>query len=380
LQRPSIGIIGAGIGGLSFAIALQQMGFTPHIYEQAAALRPIGAGIILGNNAMQVYKKLGLDEELCARAERLSYMAVTREDLAILAKTDLDYFHQQNNVPSLALERSELHRILLQHIDRRALRLDHRLVNIQNTTDDVRLTFANGWCFRHDLVIAADGQSSHVRKQLFPESQLRSTSQLCWRSLTDLSLQENLRHGLREAWAWGTRFGFVPLSPTRVYWYALQSTVQRYQREPDALLPNLFYKYASPIPELIRNTNRQTVHAEEIRELKPLKNWAKDRVCLLGDAAHSTTPNLGQGAGQAIEDALVLAQCLDKYAYQAAFGRYQELRQRKVRWIARSSRRLGRIAHWMHPAAVAFRNRLSATTPGWLKRRQTARIFRLAEV
>ena len=126
-----IDIIGAGIGGLTTAIALEQKGFETRIFEQAATIKPVGAGIILANNAMQVFEKLGLKEEIEAHGNHISSMNLTKPNLKPLSKVDLSYFEKKHGVQNTAIHRGTLQQILLNKLQSTEVHLNHRLNTVE---------------------------------------------------------------------------------------------------------------------------------------------------------------------------------------------------------------------------------------------------------
>jgi 2-polyprenyl-6-methoxyphenol hydroxylase-like FAD-dependent oxidoreductase len=161
-----------------------------------------------------------------------------------------------------------------------------------------------------------------------------------------------------------------------VYWYAVKS----FDSENEFSTNNLetyFESYHPIIKELLRLTPQKSIHSTILEDLSPLKKWWQENACLLGDAAHATTPNLGQGACQAIEDAYVLSNCLEMHPTEVAFAEYQRIRLPKAHQIVKSSRRIGKLAHWKNPLAVLLRNGLMKMTPENITRKQSEKIFEI---
>lgn len=373
----TVSIIGAGIGGLTTAIALQRKGIDTQIYEQSSELKSVGAGIILANNAMQVYEKLGLKQAIEKKGNPISSMNITDTDLAPLSNINLHFFEQKFGCRNIAIHRGQLQEILLRYIDKAKLNLGHKLISIQNENGINRLKFQNGIETQSSIILGADGINSTIRKHIFPKSKIRDAFQICWRGLVDLELPENKRNELNEAWGKGNRFGFVQIAPNKVYWYALKSLHDSEEEHTTQQLSQLFSEYDRLIGEIIQKTEPGNIHTAKINDLKPLKSWYYGGICLLGDAAHATTPNMGQGACQAIEDAYILSECLSKFDIEKAFATFQELRSRKVAQVVSTSWRIGKIAHWKNPLAVGIRNGMLKFTPKNVNRRQSEKIFRL---
>ncbi len=376
----SITIIGAGIGGLTTAIALEQKEISAEIYEQAEELKPVGAGIIIANNAMQIYEKLGLRPSLEAAGNSISAMNITTPNLKPLSSIDLRYFEKKYKVKNIAIHRGKLQELLLDKLSSTKINLAHKLTSISPLAEGYQLQFQNQEPKDTSLVLGADGLYSQVRKDLFPDSSIRTTGQICWRAVTRYRLAQQYRHELNEAWGKAERFGFVQISDDLVYWYAVKS----YRKDENELsvkhLRQYFQNYHPLITELIDSTTEEHTYTAEISELNHIDHWFRDGVCLVGDAAHAMTPNMGQGACQAIEDAYVLAECLTRYPVKQAFAEYQRLRLPKAHHVAQRSRQIGQMAHLSNPLLVTLRNQVMRMTPPSVSRRQSEKIFELSEV
>lgn len=372
-----IDIIGAGIGGLTTSIALKTKGIKTKIYEQTKEIKPVGAGIIMANNAMQVFEKLGLKQEIAEHGNPISSMNVTNSQLKPISGINLKYFEKKYHVQNIAIHRGRLQQILINHLDEDTINLNHELTNISKDDHHYQLTFTNGTTVNSQCVVGADGLNSTVRNFLFNKNKIRNSGQICWRGVTDFYLPQTFQNELNEAWGKGDRFGFVQIAPNKVYWYALKS----FKHTPDEYsineLGTYFKSYHSIVSDLIKETPTTAIHTATISDLKPIKLWYKEGVCLLGDAAHATTPNMGQGACQAIEDAYILAECLQRYDVNKAFSEYQRRRIPKAHQVVNSSWNLGKLAHWKNPLAIKLRNQLMQMAPESVNRRRTENIFQL---
>jgi len=372
-----VDIIGAGIGGLTTAIALQQKGIKVQIYEQANELKPVGAGIILANNAMQVYKKLGLKSQIETNGNPVSSMNITSSDLTVLSSVNLNYFETKYNCQNIAIHRAALQKILTEYLEPDTLNLGYELAEIKVYDNKNVLIFNNGKEIKSQITLGADGLNSTVRKHLFSNTKIRKAFQICWRGVVDISLPPNFQNELNEAWGKGDRFGFVQIAQNKVYWYALKSFKQDTKEYLIENLPDYFSGYNEIIKDIINKTHIENIHTATIDDLQPIKSWFKANVCLIGDAAHATTPNMGQGACQAIEDAYVFAECLDRFEIEKSFSIFQKKRMPKVKKVVNTSWRIGKMAHWKNPLAVGARNQLLKLTPKNLSRNQSEMIFKL---
>lgn len=376
----NIDIIGAGIGGLSTAIALEQKGIKTRIFEQAEQIKEVGAGIILANNAMQVYEKLGLRKIIEENGNPISSMNITKSNLKPLSKIDLSHFEQKHNTKNVAIHRGKLQQILINKLISTEINLDHKLTSIVKNENAYDLSFENGNQIKSSTVLGADGLNSIVRQNLFPNNSIRNANQICWRGITEYELPIKFRNELNEAWGKLERFGFVQIAQNKVYWYALKSFKKNSNEFSINNLEQYFGDYSTVVKDIIKSTKKVHINTAEISDLKPTNIWYKENVCLIGDSAHATTPNMGQGACQAIEDAFVLSECLHKYEITKAFSEYQKLRLPKAHQVVKASWLVGKMAHLSNPILIGLRNQMLRLTPSSVNRKQNEQIFQLAKI
>lgn len=373
-------IIGAGIGGLTTAIALERKGIKTRIFEQAGEIKQVGAGIILANNAMQVYDKLGLRNIIEKNGNPISSMSITKKNLKPLSRIDLSDFEQKYNTKNIAIHRGTLQQILIKELKTTKIYLNHKLTKIEKSENDYDLKFSNGEKIKSVYVIGADGLNSMVRETIFPTTSIRKANQICWRGITDYKLPKKYGNELNEAWGKTERFGFVQIAENKVYWYALKAFKENNNEFSVQDLNAYFKDYNTIIKDLVKVTNKKKIHTAEISDLKPTNIWYKENVCLIGDSAHATTPNMGQGACQAIEDAYVLSECLEKYDVDKAFFEYQKIRLPKAHQVVKSSWMVGKMAHFSNPILIGLRNLILQVTPASVNKRQNEQIFQLAVI
>lgn len=218
-----IDIIGAGIGGLTTAIALQKEGITTKVFEQSSEIKPIGAGIIIANNAMQIYKKLGLKAEIENSGNPISSMNVIDFNFRPISKINLNYFEKKYGVQNIAIHRGKLQMLLASKLEQNTLNLRHKLNTIERTAQGFQLEFNNGANKQSEVLIGADGLNSTVRNQLFKFGQIRNSYQVCWRGIAKFELPKQFQKELNEVWGNKNRFGFVKIDSEHVYWYAVKS-------------------------------------------------------------------------------------------------------------------------------------------------------------
>jgi 2-polyprenyl-6-methoxyphenol hydroxylase-like FAD-dependent oxidoreductase len=260
----------------------------------------------------------------------------------------------------MVVHRADLLAILQRNIPPDAVRLGKRCVRIAQNGEGVTAEFADGDTAHGDLLIGCDGIRSVVRAQLVGDGAPVYAGYTAYRAVTPF---DPARVVAGEFWGCGARFGIAPLSGGRVYWFATFNAPAGTHDAPEtahARLRTLFGDWFSPIPEIIAATDPATLLHNDIADRPPLARWSFERVTLLGDAAHPMTPNLGQGACQALEDAVVLAACLDGATnLPTALRAYEQRRIARTTGLVRQSRRIGQVGQWQHPLACALRDALA---------------------
>ncbi|WP_114790476.1 FAD-dependent monooxygenase [Niabella yanshanensis] len=372
-----ISIIGAGIGGLTTALFLKSKGIAHQVFEAAPGIEPVGAGIGLGNNAMQIFHLLGIGKEIEAAGHKVNYMRITDEKFRNLSLINLRYFEQKYGVYNIAIHRAGLQHILAHNLGETNILLGKRLAAIQEK-DGYQLRFTDGSCFEAEGLIGADGIKSVVRQQLFGKTVVRPAGQVCWRGLCASKLDDRYAHQAIEAWGKGRRFGFVYLNASTLYWYAVAD--EKIAAEHLHQLTTLYQDFHPDIQEMIKMTPEKTIIFGPLADLKPFKGWCSGKACLIGDAAHATTPNMGQGACQAIEDAYTLGSLLGEQDMASAFRGYERLRIKKAHQVVKRSRAIGQVSHWKNTAGIAIRNRIMKKIPATMNIRQLESVFDISYV
>lgn len=369
-----IKIIGGGIAGLTLAAFLEQQKRTYKLFEQANEFKTVGAGIILGNNAMQVFQQLGIDKQLVKRGNTISALNVVDEQLNVLSGISLNDFEQKYGISNIAIHRTDLHEVLLNVVDTNAIHLSKQLSHIVNK----ELQFTDGTVESYDQLIGADGIHSKVRQAVFADQQIKEAKQLCWRGICEFQLPALYIHQFNEAWGKGARFGFGQINEQQVYWFALTNYVQSSNEWKDKPWKKSFEYFHPLVNELLHVTEEEKIHVGEITQLETMKQWYKNDICLIGDACHAMTPNMGQGAGQSIEDAFTLSDCFQHSDPDNVFADFQKRRQKKVNFIVNNSWKIGSIAQLESDWQRRIRNKLMRWTPDFIAKKQTARIFKLS--
>src|SRR5690606_39263464 len=247
-------------------------------------------------------------------------------------------------------------------------------VDFKQESSGVTLFFSDGSSSHADYLIAADGIHSVFRKRLLLTSKIRYSGYTCWRAVID-QLPSNFNPDeASESWGLGVRFGIVPLSKNRIYWFAT-SNAQPNDKRMATMTPSeiavLFKKFHSPVNELINATRQEQLLHNDILDVVPIKQFAFGNIVLLGDAAHATTPNLGQGACMAIEDAVVLANCMvTENDSLRAFKNFEKKRIARTTHIVKTSYTLGKVGQFSNPLLATIRNAAMRLTPESIAEKQ----------
>ncbi|REC65292.1 monooxygenase [Chryseobacterium flavum] len=338
-----ISIIGAGIGGLTLGNILKQHQYDFTLYDSATEIKPVGAGIMMAVNAMQVFDHLGLKEKIENAGNKIHRITIANESLQPISKTEILELEKKYNCCNVAIHRAELQKILAQNIGYEHIELNHSLRKIEKKHDYL-LSFENGIQKESKIVFGADGIKSQVRNQIFNTGIIRNTGQKCWRGLVKFDLPEKYDQEAIEIWGKGKRFGFVKISGHTVYWYAC---INEKSFGSNLTLTDIFHDYEPFILNLIESTPKENIVCHAVTDLTPIPKWHTDHLCLIGDAAHATTPNMGQGACQAVEDAYILGKLLEKnHDFNTVFEKFQKIRRKKVDYIVNTSRTIGKVSQW----------------------------------
>ena len=355
-------IIGAGIGGLAAAIALQKAGYQVEVYEQASVLQGIGAGISLWANATAVLEKLDLLDAAVDKSAVYTELKIRNESGELLMKADIEKY----SPVSICIHRGDLIDLLKQNCAPDTIHLGKTFERFEQTKADVKVFFGDGTKVQTDILIGADGINSRVRAQIKGDSKPVYRGYAIWRGIVEYEAKGFDANCPTETWGTGNRFGLVPVGKNRFYWYATNN-----QPEGEILPPlerkkqllKIFHDWHAPISQILESIRAETVLHNDCYDRTPERGWCDDKVCLIGDAAHSTTPNMGQGGCLALEDALVLTRCMQSTSSQnEAFKEFERLRFARTKLINERSLLIGRVGQWESQLAVKLRNILTKFT------------------
>ncbi len=365
-------IVGGGIGGLVTAIALHKAGLEAHVYERAAEFREAGAGIALARNAMRALDVIGLGDAVRSEGIGGAQGGARTPDGTILVRISADML-RENFGDIVVMHRAELLDLLLRHVEPERIHPGRTFTGFEQRAGRVTAYFSSGEAADGDVLIGADGIRSAVGTHLFGERPIRYAGYTAWRSVVEFPRREKLM--ISETWGRGCRFGIVPMNRDRVYWFATNNAPEG-EHAPEGETKNallrLFRGWHEPVEALIAAAGEDSILRNDIYDMDPLPKFAAGRVALLGDAAHAMTPNLGQGACQAIEDAVTLAVCLKAAGEKVESGlrEYERRRVARTSDVVLQSRRLGAIAQVQNPVLCRLRDLGLRATPERIASRQ----------
>jgi 2-polyprenyl-6-methoxyphenol hydroxylase-like FAD-dependent oxidoreductase len=380
-------VVGAGVGGLAAAVGLRRRGWDVVVLERAPRIAPVGAGLTLMANGLNALDALGVGPAVRAAVPPLEAMTFRSRDGRALARVPVPA-----RAPSFGVHRATLHRLLVDALPDGALRLGAEVTDVVGgVRPEVTYRSPDGatTTLTADLLVGADGLRSPVRGAVWPEARATAAvGSTAWRGVTRAPTAvrgTTAPHGpttppapLREAaasreaevsWAPGTEVGLVPLEDGRVYWYVSVTNDRIGPPQPGAehaVARALVDGWYPAVVEAVEDTDPDAVLRTGLRHLRPgPAPWARGAVALLGDAAHCMPPYLGQGANQALEDAVELAAVVGPDDdVPAALAAYDRRRRPRATRVARAAVRAGRLGQQVRtPAVVALREQALALAP-----------------
>lgn len=376
-----IAIIGGGISGLATAIALQKVGYETRVYEAASEIKALGAGLSLAANAMMALERIGLSEQVMAIGKMLPAFAILDQRGRYISNTDSEKIKKYHDTGNFVIHRAALHRVLLSQLSKGQLFTGKQCISVRQETGKVHVEFKDGSRTTADALVVADGIHSALRQQLLPSSRPRYAGYSCWRAVIDSS-RLDIDKGT-ETWGSKGRFGLVPMANNQLYWFAcLNGSAQnkRFKAFRVEDLQTRFADYHQAIVSTLSATKDEDLIWNDIIDIRPIRRFAFDRIVLVGDAAHATTPNMGQGACQALEDAAVLMQTMvqsENEKPETAFKAFEQRRIRRTAWIVNNSYRFGKIAQWESPLLISLRNALLRGAPQQIMEKQLEILYKV---
>jgi 2-polyprenyl-6-methoxyphenol hydroxylase-like FAD-dependent oxidoreductase len=355
-KAEKIMIIGGGIGGAATALALHRADFEPVVYERTNELREVGAGIALWANATHILKKLDLLEE----AISVGYLTTNYQFNSQSGKELVNVPVNDFDLPVIGIHRADLHQLLWSNVPTEKFVLGQTFERFEQEGKQVQAHFTSGLTVEGDALIGADGLRSRVRAAILGDHPPTYRNFKTWRGLTNY-VPKGYRPGyIQEFLGCGKGFGLMMLGKGRMYWYVAATAPES---QADAAIGRkkeleiMFQDWFPSLPELIAATDETNILTTDLYDRIPIQPWSKQNITLLGDAAHPMLPTLGQGACTALEDAFVVAKCLQEQPHPTiAFQKYESQRFPRTREIVKQSLQSGKMGELENRFAVALRN------------------------
>ncbi|EHK88057.1 FAD-dependent oxidoreductase [Saccharomonospora azurea] len=346
LENLKVAIVGGGYGGAVAAVALSRLGATVSVYEQAAAIRQVGAGIGLRPPTIELFRELDIFDAIAAVSTPSDYFEILTATGEVIQREEWPKMHDYAQVNKTRfIHRGDFIDTLLALLPEGMVHLDHRLTEIEDSGSSATLTFAGGATVTADLVIGADGIRSTVRNQLFSDNQPVFAGAHAYRAVIDsvdtdgLDVDDNLRLYMNER---GTMVYFLPLRHRDQVSFDITALSADDSWAPEVTtdeLVALLDGFDERLVNITRNLDLDTVTSRAVFDIDPVDRWHSDCVTLLGDSAHAMLHHQGQGANQAIQDAGGLADALrEADSVAEALALYQSTRKPVTDTLQRLSR------------------------------------------
>lgn len=335
-QKPTIAVIGAGLGGAAAGALLQQAGYDTKVYEQAPGFTRLGAGIHMGPNVIKVMRRIGIEDSLNAMGSHPDeWFSRDGRTGDYQSRIPLGEFaHAQYGASYITVHRGDLHELMVSALDPRQLHFNKHLVDVDERDDKVVMTFADGTTEEADIVIGADGVNSRIREKLLGTEAPTYSGWVAHRAIISAEKLKAYDLDFEACVKWWSEdrhmMVYFVTGDEKEYYYVTgvpepewnhgTSFVESSRDEMRAA----FDGYHPTVQALIDCT--ETVTKWPLLERNPLPLWHENRLVLLGDACHPMKPHMAQGAAMAIEDAAMLVRCLEEvgaHQYQEAFELYR---------------------------------------------------------
>jgi 2-polyprenyl-6-methoxyphenol hydroxylase-like FAD-dependent oxidoreductase len=379
MKKNTFVILGAGIAGLSAAIALKNIGIEALVVEASKTIRPVGAGLSLAANAMEALRHLKISEEVVKKGRELESFTLFDKSGKVIKRVKTQPTQSTTSVKNFTIHRAKLHEVLLSKISPENILTGKRSISMSETSEGIQINMEDGTTLQTQYLIIAEGIHSPLRKIIASDTNVRYSGYTCWRGIVDNS-ELNINE-TSETWGKEGRFGIVPLADNQIYWFVCKNNMEQnsdFKNYTLDELANNFKEYHHPIVNMIRATSPENLIWGDICDIKPLQKFAYGNVVLIGDAAHATTPNMGQGACMAIEDAVILANCLTKNSrVSEAFMSFEKRRLTRTHKIVNDSWRLGKMAQVENDFLATLRNMAFRLMPQRLYERKMEAVYQV---
>ncbi|MDN2660231.1 FAD-dependent monooxygenase [Neptunomonas phycophila] len=343
-------VIGAGLGGAAVAVLLKQAGYQVTVYEQAPEFSRLGAGIHIGPNVMKIFRRMGIEEKVSLMSSHPDFwFSRDGETGEYMSRIPLGQYALDNyGAAYVTVHRGDLHDVMLSPLDSQDVIFNKSLVTVEDTGDEVIMTFADGTEAKADFVIGADGINSKVRETLLGKEEPTYSGWVAHRALItgeqlakyDLNFEDCIKW-----WSEDRHMMVYFTTGRRDEYYYVTGVPEAEWNSPKAFVDSskdemreAFSGYHETVQALINASD--TITKWPLKNRNPLPLWSQNRMVLLGDACHPMKPHMAQGACMAIEDAAMLVRCVDEAGvtdYETAFALYEANRIERASRVQRTS-------------------------------------------
>jgi 2-polyprenyl-6-methoxyphenol hydroxylase-like FAD-dependent oxidoreductase len=373
-DQPSALIVGSGVAGVTAAFALGKAGWKTSVLEKASDVRNlyVGSGIHLWNNTMRALSMLGLDDRVMsvsgpgAVVERMQFITPKGR---VLASIECGEMGRRMGGDCVGINRAELLPALAEALDDGVIQTNREVVGFDQDGTGVTVRLGDGSEERADVLIGADGINSTVRRLVTGvDEPPRYAGYTIWQGIAKVTPEVAPLGVFPLVYGPGLRFAYYRVDDERLYWFGVANAPEGEHDPPGTVKQTLLERFRGwpyPTEEVIRMTDEDVIHRRDLYDRDSIQNWGEGRVTLVGDAAHPMTFDIGQGAGQGIEDAVVLSRCLSSGGDVAgALRSYEDQRRKRTAHMQRLSRTVGTLGRWKNPLAVQLRNLITMATLG----------------
>lgn len=351
-------VVGAGIGGLTAAVALRKVGVDVEIYEAAPERRISGTGLGIASNATAVLDALGID--IRARGQVVQKFELLTTTGELMRELPIPEISEELGAPVVSIHRAELAAALHDAVGDTPIHYGAQAVGYSVTGGRVSVRFDDGRSADADLLVGADGIRSVIRAQLQGAQPVSEYGYLCWLATVPFSHPKMTTGYAGHYWGRGRRFGLIDIGGGRAYWWGTQNMAPEAARQWQGSKKDVLASYAGWAPEVVQaieQTDESAIVAVPAQDRPFSDKWGEGPVTLVGDAAHPMLTSLSQGAGSSIEDGYVLAHHLAANDdVDAALRDYEHARIPRTRKLVADSRRLSKSEQLENPIARGVRD------------------------